>query len=202
MLTSMQAVNSHVLAIQTASLEHGQITKKPPSPGGTWRLWSKRSDDQRTHGALVAGAGAAGVVGAGAAGAAGAGGTDAAGAGAAGFTGAAGTGAGAAGFAGVAGAWTGRVTAEAGTLGAAGAGMEAPGVTVIGVEVPPGVRLMTGEFAPSGPTVADRPLGPLMLKFGIPGIFCAAAGSTLGFGGPSTSLVGSLAAIHWARVSP
>lgn len=89
------------------------------------------------------------------------------------------------------------MTADAGTLGAAGAGMEAPGVTVIGVEAPPGVRLMTGEFAPSGPTVADRPLGPLMLKFGMPGMFIpVAGGATLGFGGPSTSLVGSLAAIH------
>ena len=81
---------------------------------------------------------------------------------------------------------------------AGAAGLAVPGVMAIGAEVlPPGVRLMTCEVAPPGTvTVGDRPGGLLKLKFGMPGMFGAAAGSTLGFGGPSTSFVGSLAVIH------
>lgn len=81
--------------------------------------------------------------------------------------------------------------------------MVAPGVTVTGALVPPGVRLITGEVPP-GVTVGDRaPLAPLSFNWGIPGIVGApgAGASTLGFGGPSTSMVGSLAAIHSRRDS-
>lgn len=107
-------------------------------------------------------------------------------------------------MAGAAGAATAGVTAEVGKLTATGAGIEAPGVTVIGAEGFPGVRLITSEVAPPAPvTVGDKPLGPPILNCGMPGMFGIPVGaSTLGFGGPSTSLVGNLAAIHCVRVSP
>ena len=103
---------------------------------------------------------------------------------------------------------TGAETAGTGTFTAGGAGMLAPGVTVIGAEVaPPGVRLMTGEaLAPGGlgAMVGEIPpvaLVAFSLNWGIPGVGAGAAGS-FGFGGPSTSFVGSLAAIHFVRTSP
>ena len=80
----------------------------------------------------------------------------------------------------------------------------AAGETLTGAEVAEaGVRLITGPGAPAGWTVGARalPLAEFSLMTGAPGAAAAGFASTLGLGGPSTSLVGSLAAIHSRRDS-